>query len=307
MATLRLTVQTITPLLMYGADQTVPELRGSAFRGHLRHWLRAVLGSQYTRETDLYDAESQILGSTEQGSRITVKVQASRSMRPKAKQWVLPKRTSRGYSPRYNAYPADSEFRLTLSTHPLDQSDVLADDSPLVKAVFLMAHFGGLGRRARRGSGNLHVIDAKGYTNDALPLAVTAVNRDELRDYLRLVSQFISSPTQVVGHRPRFATFAHDTCVVLIGNETHVTYEDAFDELWRVSGPYHDKGGIFGDVRPRRAAAVHMRIGVTKDGYVAQKTIFYSGRGAWREMKDYIQHCTINNFEKIYGDESGWS
>ena len=107
MSQLRLTVQTITPLLMYGADnkddrrtndsiRQVPELRASALRGILRYWLRAVLGGHILSTSQVYEKESSILGSTDTGSRIQLRVQQGRNMQAAGKtnsvaqpnQWV---------------------------------------------------------------------------------------------------------------------------------------------------------------------------------------------------------------------------
>lgn len=301
MATLRLTVETLTPLLMYGADQDEPELRGASFRGILRYWLRAVLGAKHTNSNTLYKEESKLLGSTEQGSKVTIHIAKSRSMEAEDDQWVLPERTSKGWRARYNAFPPGSGFRITLSTHPLDGSGILAGNSDLVKALFLMTHIGGLGRRARRGSGNLSVLEAKGYSGD-LDIAYLADNRDDLAAHLQKVGEFVNENT-TVGHRPPFATFAPDTCVILLGKRASPTVDDVLGnngDLWRVSGPYHHAGGIFGDVRPRRASAVHMRVAVTREGYVPQQTIFYAGNGAWDKMIGYINSC-FGDFDMVYG------
>jgi len=292
---------------MYGADnkddrtnnsmRAVPELRAPAMRGILRYWLRAVLGARTQFISKVYEHESAILGSTEAGSRVRVRVQRGK-MREEAGLTVLPEQT-RGYSLRHTGYQSGGEFRITLSTHPLDVGDVLAADSNLLKALFLLLHFGGLGRRARRGSGNLLVREAKGYDGD-LPLALITEDRAMLSEYLATVAQMVSADT--VGHRPDFAVFAPDTAVVLLGDEVHDTYDGAFRELWRVSGPYHNDGGIFGDVRPRRASAIHMRVAQTQAGYVAQQTILYSGHGQWGRMQDYIADCTGQGFDVLYGD-----
>ena len=164
---------------------------------------------------------------------------------------------------------------------------------------------GGLGRRARRGSGNLRVLEAKGYDGD-LPLAVLPENRDELAQYLAQVSQYVSADDNIIRRKPSFPVFAWDTALVLLGRQTHATYDGAFAELWNVSGPYHHEGGIFGDVRPRRASAIHMRVAAVHSGYVAQQTILYSGNGQWSKMQDYIQHCLAQGFDAIYGTWKGW-
>ena len=317
MTQLRLTVQTITPLLMYGADnkddrinksiQAEPELRATSIRGLLRYWLRAVLGGQISSVSQVYEKESDILGSTDSGSKVRVRVQQSRSMEAAENQTVLPHQT-RGYPLKHTGFPPESEFRITLSTHPLDNSQVLAPDSDLLKAVFLMVHFGGLGRRSRRGSGNLRVLEAKGYEGE-LPLASFAENRDELAKYLKKVSHHISPDTHTIERKPgfpRFPIFAWDTAVVLVGQHTHATYGDAFNELWNVSGPYHQEGGIFGDVRRRRASAIHMRVAAVRAGYVAQQTILYTGNGQWSKMQNYIEDCSKQGFEPVYGTWEHW-
>lgn len=314
MPQLRLTVQTITPLLMYGAhnkdDRTnrsieaVPELRASSIRGILRYWLRAVLGARLASTGVVFEEESKILGSTDTGSRIRVRVYRGRDMHEQRELTVLPAQT-RGYSLKHTGYPSDSKFGIVLSTHLLDSSDVLAPNSDLLKAVFLMLHMGGLGRRSRRGSGNLRVLDANGYDGE-LPLAVLPDDRDALADYLSEISQF-ASQGHTVGRRPNFPVFAEDAAVVLVGREVHAHYDEAFGELWRVSGPYHQEGGIFGDVRPRRASAIHMRVAETHSGYVAQQTILYSGSGQWDRMRDYIEHCRVSGFDAVFGTWEHWA
>lgn len=315
MPQLRLTVQTITPLLMYGANnkddrtnaslRAEPELRASSIRGILRYWLRAVLGAQTPSPSLLFAEESKILGSTAVGSKVQVRVQPSRSLQKAGNQTVLPAQT-KGYSLSHTAFTPGSEFRIVLSTHPLYSGSILDANSDLLKAIFLMVHLGGLGRRARRGSGNLRVLEAKGYEGTP-ELAVTSDNRDALAHYLAQVAQYVTPETRTIGYRPTFPIFAGDTAVVLLGQETHSSYDRAFKELWNVSGPYHHAGGIFGDVRPRRASAIHMRVAATAAGYVAQQTILYSGNGAWAEMKGYIEYCQRNGFEAIYGTWKHWA
>jgi len=299
---------------MYGADnkddrtndsiRAEPELRASAIRGLLRYWLRAVLGGHITSVSEVYAQESAILGSTAIGSRVNVRVQQGRSMQTAKSQTVLPRQT-KGYSLSHTGFIPGSDFRITMSTHPLDKSGVLAADSDLLKAVFLMVHFGGLGRRSRRGSGNLRMLHTNGYEGEP-QLAILPENRDELALYLAKVSNYVSPQSYNVGRRPDFPIFASDTAVVLLGRQTHVTYGDAFNELWTVSGPYHHEGGIFGDVRPRRASAIHMRVAASRAGYVAQQTILYTGNGQWGKMRDYIQQCLTQGFDAVYGTWGHW-
>jgi CRISPR type III-B/RAMP module RAMP protein Cmr1 len=315
MPQLHLTVQTLTPLLMYGADnkddrinnsiRAEPELRASSLRGILRYWLRAVIGAHTRAVSQVYAQESAILGSTDMGSRVNMRVQRMKSMQTQGRLTVLPAQT-KGFLLNHTGFVPDGDFRITLSTHPLDNSDVLAADSDLVKAVFLMVNFGGLGRRSRRGSGNLRVLEVKGYEGEP-SLGVLPENRDALARYLTDVSNYVSLHTQTIGMRPSFPVFVWDTTAVLISQTVHTNYEDAYNELWDVSGPYHHRGGIFGDVRPRRASAIHMRVAAVRAGYVAQQTILYSGSGAWSEMQGYIGYCQTQGFDAVYGDWSHWT
>lgn len=315
MSSLRLTVETVTPLLMFGANNDMrhgePELRASSIRGILRYWLRAVLGSKGLNPTDLHKQESAILGDTEKGSRVNVRIMTGRSTRDNNRLSVLPEKTSRGFTLQQPGFEAESIFRITFSTHPLDDSSVLADDSPLVKAIFLMCHFGGLGRRTRRGSGNLAVLDSRNYDNEELPLVFIANNRDHFADKLGNIARFISSQTNIIGNRPSYPVFTWDTAVVLVGNHARSDYQEAYRDLWSASGPYHHEGGIFGDVRPRRSSAIHMRVsrvGTDNDyGYVPVQTILYTGNGRWDKMQDYIQHQLSNGFSDVYGTWGHWT
>ncbi|MCB9452452.1 MAG: type III-B CRISPR module RAMP protein Cmr1 [Anaerolineaceae bacterium] len=320
MPQLRLTVQSITPLLMYGADnkddpqnasrRAEPELRAPSIRGMLRYWLRAVLGAKIPSTSQVFEAESAILGSTGKGSRVRVHVAQSSQMQPEDKLTVLPKSTH-GHTLLHRGFPANSEFRLTLSTHLLDGGAVFSADHDLMKAIFLMVHFGGLGRRSRRGSGNLLVHEVKGYDGDP-QLDELCADHDDLARYLQLVSEYVTPLTQTVGSRPNFPVFAPDTAVALLGQETHQDYESAFNELWSVSGSYHHEGGIFGDIenkkqnRQRRGSAIQMRVAATQAGFIAQQTILYNGSGQWRKMQEYVEHCRIEGFTVVYGDWRSW-
>lgn len=301
MAQLQLTVKTITPLLMFGADNknpSIPELRAPSVRGLLRYWLRAVLGVKHNTGKALHEAESAILGSTEQGARVQVRVFAGSSLQDASGLRVMPERIPS------DGFKDGGQFRITLTTHPLDNSDVFAEDGDLVKALYLLTHFGGMGKRSRRGSGNLRVLSA-----NFEQLAFYPSEGESLVEHLRNVSHHITSQTTLLGRRPAHPVFAWDTAAVLVSPDAFPTYRDAFDELWDISGPYHYEGGIFGDVRPRRASSIHMRVSESQAGYHPQITVMYSGdrdNVQWSRMKSFIQTFRNNGFVHVYGDWSGW-
>lgn len=73
MQTVKIELETVTPLFLSGATQREPELRVPTLRGALRYWLRALLGSQYD-EKATFQQESQVFGNTEQRSAIGVRL-----------------------------------------------------------------------------------------------------------------------------------------------------------------------------------------------------------------------------------------
>jgi len=64
--------ETITPLFMYGADGTTPELRPASIKGLMRFWWRAVNGDLSLKE--LKKQEDEIFGSTEKKSSFSIKM-----------------------------------------------------------------------------------------------------------------------------------------------------------------------------------------------------------------------------------------
>ena len=63
METITFTCQTITPMLMHGADGSTAELRPASIKGVLRFWWRAIHGNLPNIEA-LKKAEAEIFGSS---------------------------------------------------------------------------------------------------------------------------------------------------------------------------------------------------------------------------------------------------
>ena len=150
----------LTPLFIAGADQYQAEMRASSIRGAMRYWYRALLGKAgYDDPKELSVQESKVFGDTERASPLTVRVNPTTSARcGEAKELLKRMRDSgTGYlwysttmKPNNRSYfQPDWHFKVTLST--------LKDRSVLQRAVaafWLLANFGGLGTRSRRGAGS---------------------------------------------------------------------------------------------------------------------------------------------------------
>lgn len=163
---LKVTLETVTPLFLGGAEQQ-PELRPASFRGVMRFWLRALLGGLHGDDLPrIKQGEAAVFGNASFGSPVTVRI--------RQKEIPLSKRPRREILPhdaKYLYWPLllgdnrgrqcildESKFEVVL------QLQRLADEELLWQAatsLWLMVNLGGLGTRSRRLLGSLSVTSAK--------------------------------------------------------------------------------------------------------------------------------------------------
>ncbi|NPV08293.1 MAG: type III-B CRISPR module RAMP protein Cmr1 [Anaerolineae bacterium] len=158
MPELKLTLETVTPLFLGGADpQEPPELRPPAFRGAMRYWLRAALGG-VLGDGDL-DAlrllESRVFGSTVAASPISVRLTGNLE----ADRYPILPHKQNGHSReggQRRAFGPDQTFDLVLEQPPELGSG--ATWKAGCAALNLMLTCGGVGLRSRRGYGTLRAV-----------------------------------------------------------------------------------------------------------------------------------------------------
>lgn len=162
MSKLTVTLETVTPLFMGGANQQA-ELRPAEFRGALRFWWRALWGGTHGDNwQDMRKAEAQIFGDTTQASPIVIRLKPLEISPPKPLEFSLDSgkgyllwTTSRRDSER-EAYPAQkAKFQIEISLRP--GSTALHAFNETAAALWLLINLGGIGTRARRGLGSLTV------------------------------------------------------------------------------------------------------------------------------------------------------
>lgn len=186
---LKIDVRLVTPMFGGGVqaghpDPTTP-VRGSAIRGQLRFWWRAICGSGFGSGTELRKRESAIWGDTDNPSPVTLEVRDVRydasDLRPCAVfQWNASRRRHalrwddrfpRGHLP-YALFPFQGEAPANNSPHAKPKREPAlmlgACDFRLVvrglksqrqdveAALWAWVNFGGLGARTRRGCGALY-------------------------------------------------------------------------------------------------------------------------------------------------------
>jgi len=161
-------LETITPLFMNGADGKTPELRPSAFKGMMRFWWRAVKAESNIE--NLWKEEAKIFGAADEKigkSKVKVVLRWNREefenkRRKGSKKWL---RNLNYTGVKYLLYSVGLreeeflepgfEFEIILSswdTEALKQA---------VASLWCLVYLGGIGKRARRGGGNLKIKKIK--------------------------------------------------------------------------------------------------------------------------------------------------
>ncbi len=211
MKKLTLTLETVTPMFMAGANpRGAPELRPPAFRGALRYWLRAalggVIGDQNTQR--LYELESDVFGSAadEAGSASAVNVRLAWENAPKSEKFQkqppeqvtrngawMRQPTGRDYlywsmsESRKNAndwkqfFSPGSNFDLILQTRRTGAQFDQAFKHATV-ALWLLVHLGGVGSRSRRTAGGLSALET--ISSDGLDFSIKAATTKEAAQFL---------------------------------------------------------------------------------------------------------------------------
>lgn len=151
---LRLTLETVTPLFLGGAEaREKPELRPPAFRGALRYWLRAASGGVIGDENldGLHKLESAVFGSTDYGSPIQVRLKGELQS---TEAPILPHKPDKG---KRKAFNAGQTLELTLSQYR-NMDDAVWQVACSILSLALT--FGGVGLRSRRGYGTLRIVQS---------------------------------------------------------------------------------------------------------------------------------------------------
>jgi CRISPR-associated protein Cmr1 len=156
---LTVTLETVTPLFLGGAEpRGAPELRGPAFRGAMRYWLRAALGGVIGDDNlkALHDLESSVFGSTDFGSPIHVRLRPLGGELQSNTEKILPHKEDRKAGSR-KAIRAGQRFELTLSLPYRVGQEVW---EAAIAALRMTVTFGGVGLRSRRGYGTLRIVES---------------------------------------------------------------------------------------------------------------------------------------------------
>ncbi|TXB63741.1 type III-B CRISPR module RAMP protein Cmr1 [Phaeodactylibacter luteus] len=185
--------RTISPMFLSGPDTDEAELRAPSIKGALRFWARAIsLGWPYDKQGDeshkrlLKQDESLFGGVTEAHGRSLVELSvrcgeiaqypATLLHLDEGGKYLFYSLVAKGYQVERKYIAEDFPFAVVLRSK---------EEGALRKAAaafWVLAHFGALGTRARRGAGAFRVVKTDG---DALPEALRFKPNAELGAFLK--------------------------------------------------------------------------------------------------------------------------
>ena len=186
MRTLSLTIETVTPLFLAGAEPCSGELRTASFRGLMRYWLRAMLGANYSinelraKEADIFGKADTKVGA----SKVTLITKGHKNFEPVEKKgigynylyWSIQRTNRECLSP-------GQTFELILKTRPGVPDDG-NEFTYASHALWLLLILGGVGSRSRRTAGSLSVIKSDGV-GEPPDFILDSQNGEELCEEIR--------------------------------------------------------------------------------------------------------------------------
>jgi CRISPR type III-B/RAMP module RAMP protein Cmr1 len=329
MQSLRVRLETVTPLFLAGADGETPELRPASFRGTLRFWLRALLGAYVGDDFEtLQREESRVFGSTDGSSPVVVRIIAREGTIKQGNRQVLPHSTQKKFT--LPSFTEDSRFSLILSSRPGQQ---LPDEA--LAALLLMLNLGGVGKRSRRGFGSLQAVKVEPQeltlptgvkdlfeeqpgNGKALALHLTSA----LRKAQSLVTTSGGSP-YAADALPDYPVLSEDHALILVCRHAFAhskrSYDQAMKDFWRKVLrvlPFRD-ADEFGYAKQRRgkqirrASPLILHLWRSGTGYHLVLTAFKARlstweRGNWSLVEQLLDECRKRwQGEYVFG-KGGW-
>ncbi len=237
MQKITVTLETVTPLFLGGADaRGEPELRPPAFRGAMRYWLRAALGSSLggTNSQELYKRESNVFGGAandDGGIASAVNVRLLPILLKEKQQFPQKISPNTGYGylfwslaesgegvnhldPKW-FYPSGSKFEISLSARQTSGSNTTGAFENAIISLWLLVRLGGIGSRSRRLAGSLDAISTPEseliFQTESNSIAGVA---KELRDGLRYIVSTLDSPP--LSQVPEYDTISPAYCRIWV-------------------------------------------------------------------------------------------
>jgi len=289
MRELRIKLETVTPLLLHGADNDKnPELRPPPFRGVMRYWWRAALGGIIGDKNlnALHELEGAVFGNTERASPIVLRLGEASIQSAEPKPYLLPHKSVA----RRDGVVGIFELILTQPRH----DDALIWEAACA-SLELALTFGGVGQRSRRGYGALRIVEATDDKVKPFPTTKHAWKRHVQRVSQQAIDVAMGIANQTLGadNLGRAKSLADYPCATNAGliqlyDWSESTAMDAVKRFMRQT----KKHRAFGGVNPRQASPLWMRPIQTGNSYGLLCTVLTSD---FRSANyDYLQRFLKN-------------
>ncbi len=290
------TLRVVSPMFSNGADPGALEVRATAVRGQLRYWLRAIIGAQNAELKHLWSKESEVFGTTEQGSKVAVRVYPiAVDERYIKKSEMLPhKDGERERSPSWAIQP-----NWQVSLELVARKGALPERA--LHALHLWSLLGGLGKRSRRmfGAFKLSGDDAPCYNSP-----------EELIGAIKQTLNKAIAQVNPMPDIPEFPTLHPKHSWIIVGKRGYDDYEEAvislFCNLLRSPRfrPYQDS---FGGIHPRRSSPLIAQLRQIDDKYYPVLTALRAKPDSkinWNVVRGFMEAATRHfDAEKVWG---GW-
>lgn len=318
MQQLRVTLETVTPLFLGGADpRGQPELRAPSVRGALRFWLRALLGGVLgdSNLDALRQAENSIFGSTDTGASPVV----VRLIGEAQGQLFRPLLHSPSKNFTFPGVPPGKRLTLALSARP--PHPTVPDGA--IAAALVFALLGGLGKRSRRGFGSFVLSsNSEGFplqpshyaTADSFFAQLSSLINDAVSNAQSLVTKLRLVPGRF-SSAPDFPVLHQQHAKVLFCREGFNNWEEAMKNFWTVlrSNSYRDNPVFgFAGKAGRQASPLHLRIVKIGNAYHLLLTVFHirfagQQQPKWDVMRKFLDKC-CKNWDGVcaFGSDAKW-
>lgn len=267
---LEVTLETVTPMFLAGANDKKPELRPPSVRGQLRYWLRAALGAVVGDDlAALKRAEAEVFGDTDGTGAVGVRVIQPNSNLETDRFNPLPHKSKMG---SFTGFKEGQRFQIQLIQRGGDDSTWLA----AISALLLMVSIGGLGRRCRRGWGTLRIIEIDTSSSHLSKLwkdilRFTPPNsiqtwQDYLNTTVALSEYGVNDLCKKFNSKMSPGKFPFSYTVVspklakpIIVDNFYESYTEAITDFGRKQHRF-GAGGEFGGANPRQASPLWVRV-----------------------------------------------
>jgi len=246
--TLAVTLETVTPLFLGGADpRGAPELRPPPFRGAMRYWLRALVGA--AGEQVMRQHEDHLFGvGGEQATAGVVSLRLPTLQRAPTESyselvdrspgiaylWFAARGTKREPE-RYAILPTTFNLEMSFPRSKQPAQDL----EQAVAVLWLLTRLGGIGTRSRRFAGGVQVAQVAEVHHNSLSigdrLCVRSTSPQELRDDITngiKIARHAFSIQQLANPAPdQFDVLHPDRCQIFVLDQSFDCWQDAVEKI----------------------------------------------------------------------------